>query len=322
MQGKFNKIIFMGTPGFAVPSLERLIAKGFNVIAVVTQPDRPKGRGQRVQPSAVKAKAMEQGLSILQPEKIKHPDVQHTLTQLAPELIVVIAYGQILPETILKIPPYGCINVHASLLPKYRGAAPINWAIMNGEKESGVTTMLMEKGMDAGPILLQERVPIESEDTAGSLHDKLAQCGANLLLQTLEQLEKGSLCLQPQDATQATYAPLLKKTDELIRWTDSAGRIHNKVRGLSPWPGAYTFFKEKTLKIQKTRLLQDHSDKTTSLPGTILEIRRGEGPLIKTGEGGIILLELQPENRRSMTGEEFCRGYRVIPGDLLGGIHE
>lgn len=318
MQGKFRKILFMGTSEFAVPSLERLVEQKFILVAVVTQPDRPRGRGQRVIPSPVKVKAQEQGILVLQPEKIKLPDVQQTLFQLAPDLIIVVAYGQILPETILKIPPYGCINVHASLLPKYRGAAPINWAIIHGEKETGVTTMLMDKGMDTGPILLQERVSIELEDTAGSLHNKLAKLGADLLIRTLERLESGTLHPQPQDHTLATYAPLLKKEDELLNWTNSAEQIHNKVRGLNPWPGAYTLFRGKILKIWKTIPIKNHFDKIDSSPGTVLEIRRGEGPLIKTGEKCIILSELQPENRRIMTGDEFCRGYRIARGDVLG----
>jgi len=308
----------MGTPEFAVPSLERLIEQGLPPIAVVTQPDRPRGRGQKVLPSPVKVKAEEKGIPVLQPEKIKLPEAQQALARLAPDLIVVVAYGQILPESVLKIPPYGCINVHASLLPKYRGAAPINWAVIHGEKETGVTTMLMDKGMDTGPILLQERIPIEPEDDAGSLQAKLAKLGAEVLAQTLERLERGSLSPQPQDSAQATYAPLLKKEDELLNWTDSAERIHNKIRGLTPWPGAKTFFKGKTLKIRKTVVVQDYLNKTPSPPGTVLEIRRGEGPLIKTGGGFIILSEIQPENRQIITGEEFCRGYRMAPGDVLG----
>lgn len=319
MQGKFRKILFMGTPEFAVPSLERLIEQGFKPIAVVTQPDRPRGRGQKVLPSPVKVKAEAHRIKVLQPEKIRSPEVQQVLAELAPDLIVVVAYGQILPESILKIPPYGCINVHASLLPRYRGAAPIQWAIINGETETGVTTMLMDKGMDTGPILLQERVPIEPEDTAGSLQDKLALRGADLLLRTLRALEEGTLHPQPQDPSQATYAPLLKKEDGLLDWRDSAQRIHCKVRGLNPWPGAYTYFNGKILKIWKTLLVPHYVDETASPPGTILEIRKGEGPLIKTGEGCIILTELQPENRRIMTGEEFCRGYRITPGIILGG---
>jgi len=230
-------IVFMGTPQFAVETLEQLIQAGHQILGVVTQPDRPKGRGSKLNPTPVKVKADEYGLPVYQPEKIRDPIFIQKLADLKPEVIVVVAYGQILPKEILELPPLGCINVHASLLPKYRGAAPIHWSIINGEKETGVTTMLMDQGLDTGNMLLKTSVEIGSSETTGELHDKLAVLGGQLLIETLSMMAKGEITPQAQDDGQATYAPLLNKEHELINWQKKAQDIQNLIRGMNPWPG-------------------------------------------------------------------------------------
>src|SRR5512147_571289 len=235
------RIVFMGTPDFAVPSLEALLKSPDEVVGVVTQPDRPKGRGQVLTPSPVKQVALREHIPILQPTKMKDPDFLAALGAWKPDLIAVAAFGRILPPVILSLPPKGCINVHGSLLPKYRGAGPIQWAIINGETETGITTMLMDEGMDTGAMLLQEKIAIAPDDTAGSLSPRLAEVGGRLLVETLARLKAGTVVPQVQDHAQATMAPLLKKEDGAINWTVSATAIANRVRGLTPWPGAYTF---------------------------------------------------------------------------------
>jgi len=311
-------IIFMGTPEFSVPTLRILLENGYDVQAVVTQPDRPKGRGRKVIPSPVKALADRYKIPVLQPEKVRAPEVQQTLKNIAPDVIVVVAYGQILPESILQIPRLGCINIHASLLPKYRGAAPIQWAIIQGEKETGITTMLMDKGMDTGDILLQKSVPIEEEDTAGTLHDKLALVGAELLFQTLQHLERGTITPKPQNHDIATYIPLLKKEDGRIDWQRPASRIYDKVRGLLPWPVAYTYFKGKTVKLLKVKVEQEPVNTNLLVSGTVVALDNITGPVIATGKGYIRILEIQPENKKPMRCSDFCRGYHLTVGDQLG----
>lgn len=236
------RIVFMGTPEFAVPSLEALLRSDDHVVGVVSQPDRPKGRGQQLVAPPVKLVAERAGIPVLQPLKIRTPEFLQALTSWQPDLIAVAAYGRILHTPILTLPPKGCVNVHGSLLPKYRGAAPIQWAVINGETETGITTMLMDEGMDTGPMLLQERLGIMKDDTAGTLAPRLAELGGRLLVETIAQLKAGTLMPKKQDDGQATMAPLLKKEDGLIDWTMSAASLANRVRGLSPWPGAYTFF--------------------------------------------------------------------------------
>lgn len=310
-------LVFMGTPEFSVPTLQRLINSDHTVLAVVTQPDRPKGRGKLLVAPPVKIVAEQYGIPVLQPQRIKAPDIRQQLNDLAPDALVVVAYGQILPESILQIPPMGCINVHASLLPKYRGAAPFQWAIIQGEHETGITTMMMDKGMDTGDMLLQQRVPIEAEDTAETLHDTLAQIGAQLLLRTLQGIEDGSVVPIPQNHEAATYAPLFKKHNGLIDWNDSAQAITNKVRGMLPWPGAHTHFQGKMVKLLKVAVEASYPPEAETVPGTVVALDPRQGPVIATGEGCLRVLEIQPQNKKPMRCSDFCRGYHVQIGDRL-----
>jgi len=304
----------MGTPDFAVPTLQKLAEK-HEVIASYTQPDRPKGRGKQLQPPPVKTMSEKLGIPVYQPRSIKEEDVLEQLQSMSPEAIIVVAYGQILPEEILHLPPYGCINVHASLLPKYRGAAPIHWAVINGEKETGVTTMLMDKGLDTGDILLQKKINISIEDTVGTVHDKLASLGAELLIETLEGLQNGIVKPKKQDDNFATYVSMLDRQVEKIDWNSSAEKIFNKVRGLNPWPGAYTTLHGKRLKVWKTEISEKDS---VFHPGKILDIIPDKGIEVGTKKGKIIITELQPPGKKRMSASAFLRGYNVEKGDILG----
>ena len=308
------QLIFMGTPEFALPSLNALHQSGHTILAVVTQPDRPKGRGERLTPPPAKVMAERFGLPVLQPTKIKDPALIESLRALKPDIITVVAFGRILPPVILDLPPRGCINLHASLLPKYRGAAPIQWAIINGEPETGVTTIRMDPGMDTGDILLQERVSILPEDTAGSLSMRLAERGADLMLRTLHRMESGGIVPIPQDHTRASLAPILEKEAGEIDWTQPAVRILNRIRGLSPWPGAYTFYEDKRWRVWRAALA---GGMAKGKPGTIVQVDR-EGVAIATGQGLLNLLEIQPANGRRMTVREFLAGHPVEPGVVLG----
>lgn len=308
-------IAFMGTSAFACPSLSALVEKGHQVVGVFTQPDRAKGRGQQVSTTAVKDCALGHGLAVYQPERINKDEGIGALEALAPAVIVVAAYGQILSPRVLAIPGRGCINVHASLLPKYRGAAPINWAIIRGEQVTGVTTMLMDKGLDTGDILLQHALEILPEEDAGRLHDRLAAAGAALLLETLEKLRQGELAPQPQDRAQATYAPLLRKEDGLIAWEKSALEIHNQVRGLYPWPGAYTFWEDRMLKVFHTRVMAQESGQEA---GTVLEVSDA-GLLVSTGRDSLLVREVQQQDRKRMPAAQFVRGCKVGKGTKFGG---
>ncbi len=314
------KIVFMGTPEFSVPTLQRLIDSDHSVIAVVTQPDRPKGRGNRVVAPSVKMLAQQYAIPVLQPQRVKASEIRRQLEKLTPDAIVVIAYGQILPQSILNIPRLGCVNVHASLLPKYRGAAPFQWAIIRGEPKTGVTTMLMDKGMDTGDMFVQQAIPIEAEDTAATLHDRLAQVGADVLMRTLQGLEDGSLLPIPQNNAEATYAPLLKKHDGLVDWRKTAADIANAVRGMSPWPGAYTHFQGNRVKLLKVRV--EAAAETTAEAGTVVALDQQQGPLIATGAGQLRILEIQPQNKKPMRCSDFCRGYCLQVEDRLGQASE
>jgi methionyl-tRNA formyltransferase len=309
------RVIFMGSPEYALSSLDQLLSSSHQVVAVVTQPDRPRGRGQKMTYTPVKERALEKGIPVFQPEKINDPVFTAHLKALAPDVMVVVAYGQLLNEELLALPPKGCINVHASLLPKYRGAAPIHWAIINGEEETGVTTMLMDRGMDTGDMLLKRKVPIEKVDTIGSLHDKLADIGGELLMETLAHLEDGSLTPESQDHDEASYAALLKKEHEQILWSKNAVEIFNQVRGLNPWPGAYTEFAGKRLKIWESDVedmeLKEH-------PGLVLDVKNGKGIRVACGIGSLWLRILQPQGKRRMTGEDWARGVRLEKGSVLG----
>ncbi len=260
------KLVYMGTPQFAVLPLLSLVEAGHEVVAVVTRIDKPAGRGRALAAPAVKRAALERGLTVYQPKRVREPEFIETLRALGPDVIVVAAYGQILPREILTLPKYGCINIHASLLPAYRGAAPINWAIIRGETETGITIMQMDEGMDTGAILLQESIPIDPEDTAGTLTEKLSQLGAKMITTALPLIDSGKLTPTAQDSSKATLAPLLKKEDGLIDWERSAQEIHNRVRGMSPWPGAYTFLDGKIVKILETAVADGSAE-----PGRLLE---------------------------------------------------
>jgi methionyl-tRNA formyltransferase len=306
------KIVFMGTPEFAVPSLKALIESGDEVVAVVTQPDKPRGRGLEVTPPPVKILAQKYGIPVLQPQKIKTEEFLKQLEELRPDIICVVAYGKILPKGILELPRYGCINVHASLLPKYRGAAPINWAIIRGEKVTGITTMKMDEGMDTGDILLQREVPIEDEDTAETLSHKLSLTGAEVLIETLNLLKEGKLKPIPQNHSQATYAPMLKKEDGEIDWGKTAEEIKNLVRGTLPWPGAYTFLDNKILKVYKVRVVEGQGK-----PGEVIKSDK-ETLRVATGENALDILELQIEGGKRLDTATFLRGRKIREGTILG----
>lgn len=295
----------MGTPDFAVASLEALLEAGYNVIGVVTQPDRPVGRKQVLTPPPVKEAALRHGLPVLQPEKIKVEEALEEVLALSPDLIVTAAYGQILPKRLLDAPKHGCINVHASLLPKYRGGAPIHKSIVEGEKESGVTIMYMVEALDAGDMLSKVVVPIEERDTVGLLHDKLAAAGSALLLETIPQLLAGSIEAQPQNHDEATFAPNIKRTDERIDWTRTAEQIYNQVRGLNPWPVAFTSYQGKVWKLWWVEKLVGQAAENE--PGTILA-REEDGLIVACGDGAVKITELQPEGKKRMSALDFLRG--------------
>jgi len=307
------RIVFMGTPEFAVPSLKALLKSDDRVVGIVTQPDRPRGRGQRLSPSPVKVIAQRENISLLQPAKMKDPSFMAELSGWKPDVIAVAAFGRILPPAILSLPSRGCINVHGSLLPKYRGAGPIQWALINGETETGITTMLMDEGMDTGAMLLQATMAIGPDDTAGSLSSRLADLGGCLLVETLAQLKAGTLTPRPQDHGQATLAPLLKKEDGAINWAMSATSIANRIRGLTPWPGAYTFLKTERLTISRSVALDEA---TTLAPGQIIALTK-DALHVATGEGVLVIRELQPANGRRMPAAQYLAGHPLQTGIQL-----
>jgi len=307
----------MGTPAFALPALKTIHDSPHEIILVITQPDRPKGRGLKLTPPPVKELALSLDLPIIQPLKIKDPAIVQELKNLMPELILIVAYGQLLPQEILALPPYGCVNVHPSLLPKYRGPAPIPWAILRGEKNTGVTTMFLGEGVDNGPILLQEEVEIEPMDTAATLHDKLAIAGAKLLLKTIDGLEKGTIFPIAQPDELATYAPKLSKEAGRIDWTKPAQEIHNQVRATNPWPGAYTFYAGEKLKIWQTRLPDGRQEYTQGMPGEILEIEPNS-IRVQTGDQPLLITEIQRPGGQRMPVKEYIKGHRLLPGSYLG----
>ncbi len=315
--GPAAKIVFMGTPLFAVPSITALVDAGHQVLAAVTQPDKPRGRGLSPLPSPVKLFALEKGIPVLEPARLKDESFMEGLCSLGPDLIVVVAYGKILPPAVLSLPPKGCVNVHASLLPKYRGAAPINRAIVNGEKETGVCTMLMDEGMDTGDTLICERVPIGDDETAEGLAKTLSEKGAAVLINTIDLLLRDDIKPVPQDDSLASYAPALKKEDGRVDWTRSGVEIKNQVRGLYPWPGAFTSWKGSLLKIHRGRAARQDEAAPGGEPGTVLYAGK-DGILVACGKGAFVITELQPENKKRMGAAEFVAGYRVAKGDRLG----
>jgi methionyl-tRNA formyltransferase len=308
------RILFMGTPAFAVPALTGLVKHGYPVIGVVTQPDRPQGRGRATAPPPVKLLAEDLGLTVLQPEKVRHPSFLAHFRELAPEIVIVAAFGQILPKEIILSPELGCINIHPSLLPKYRGAAPINWALIRDEEKTGVTIMRMGEGVDSGAILLQEETPICPSDTYGILHDRLAKMGADLLLIALALLQAGTLQPQPQDDRLATAAPRLSREDSLIHWENDCRNIVSLIRGLSPAPCAYTLFAGKQLKIF---MAGAETESVTEAPGTVVD-ETAAGLRVAAGNGYVLLQELQLEGKKRMAVRDFLRGFRVASGQVLG----
>ncbi|MBC8019353.1 MAG: methionyl-tRNA formyltransferase [Verrucomicrobia bacterium] len=306
------RIIFMGTPDFACPTLQKLIDLNENLVAVVTQPDRPKGRGQKLMPPPVKELAVKHGIPVLQPLKVRDPAFVELVRGLVPDVIVVVAFGQILPKALLDIPPHGCINVHASLLPRYRGAAPLNWCIINGETETGATTMLMDPGLDTGPMLLQQKTAIDRNEDIVSLHNRMAGLGADLLAETLDRLKAGDITPQPQSDDNTCYAALLRKEDGLIDWQKDARAIHDQVRGLAVWPGAYTFLGEQVLKIFGTRI-----GNGSGRPGAVLKSSKGELE-VACLSGSLLIQELQLAGKKRLDAGSFLAGFPIAEGVLLG----
>jgi methionyl-tRNA formyltransferase len=315
-----NRIVFMGTPDFAVPSLKVLLDRGENVVCAVTQPDRPKGRGRKIMEPPVKKLALQASIPVLQPESVKGDDFLAELRTYKPDIIALTAYGKILPTSILNLPPLGTINVHGSLLPKYRGAAPIQWALINGEKETGVTIMQMDEGMDTGDILLQEKLPVNVKDTAGSLAVKMAELGGEALGRALDLLRANKLSPIKQDNEQASIAPLLKKEDGLVDWSHSAVQISCRIRGLDPWPTTYTTLVGKRLRLFSPEVV-DRSlclcKGPSSEPGTVCRADRS-GLLITTGDGCLLIKEIQAEGSRRMSVDAYLSGRSIQSGILLG----
>lgn len=317
-QGRMSykmRIIFMGTPDFSVGTLEALIAAGHEVCLVVTQPDKPKGRGKEMQFTPVKEVARKHGIPVFQPVKVREPQCVEELKKYKAEGMVVVAFGQILPKEILDMTPYGCINVHASLLPAYRGAAPIQWAVIRGEKVSGVTTMQMDEGLDTGDMLLKTEVPLTEEETGESLHDKLAQAGAKLCVETLKALEDGTIQRTPQGETTTPYAKMLDKKMGDIDWKEPADVIERLVRGLNSWPSAYTQWGKKVVKIWKAKALLEET--TSALPGTVTEVTK-EYFSVQTGQGILKIYELQIPGKKRMETSAFLRGYTLAEGTRFG----
>ena len=305
------RLIFLGTPAFAAPTLEAIVAAGHDVLTVVTQPDRPSGRGQHLMPPPVKEAALRLGLMVYQPERVRRPEAVEHLRALAAEAMVVVGYGQIIPQVIIDMAPRGIINVHASLLPKYRGAAPVQWAIVNGETRTGVTTMQIDAGLDTGDMLLKAETGIGPDENAVELGKRLAAMGAELLVETLYGLARGTIQPQKQDPAAATYAPILKKEDGLIDWSQTAPAIHNRARGLEPWPGAYTRFRGQTLHIWRSRAWETGGGPPGCLAGL-------KPPRVFCGSGSLELVEVQLEGRKRISAADFVNGQRLNEHDYLG----
>ena len=301
----------MGTPDFSVGTLEALIGAGHEIVLAVTQPDKPKGRGKSLQAPPVKEAALAHGIEVFQPRRIREAQNVEYLRKFQPDIIVVVAFGQILPREILEMPPYGCVNVHASLLPKYRGAAPIQWAVREGEKVSGVTTMRMDEGLDTGDMLLKAETPVGAEETAGQLFDRLKDLGADLLLETLEKLEQGTLTPIPQNEEDATHAPMLSKELSVIDWSKPARELHNLIRGLNPWPSAYSYLDGKKLKIHASRVVEGSGEvgKAFAKDGNLL---------VYCGEDALELTEIQTENGKRMDGKSYLLGHPLNKDSRFG----
>jgi methionyl-tRNA formyltransferase len=303
------RLVFLGTPEFAVPTLEACVAAGHEVAHVLTQPDRPKGRGQQPAASPVKQAALRLGLPVYQPERVRRPEAQEFLRGLGAEAMVVVGYGQIIPQSVIDMAPLGIINVHASLLPKYRGAGPIQWAIANGETVTGVTTMRIDAGLDTGDMLLKAETAIGPEETAVELGPRLAAMGAQLLVETLDRISE--IVPQKQDPAEATYAPLIKKEDGEVDWSAPAAAIHNRARGFQPWPGAHTTFRGQKLHLWRTRVVTG----APAEPGHVISLKP---PVVATGNGALELVEVQQEGRKRISAADFANGQRLTLNDRLG----
>ena len=321
------RIVFMGTPDFSVPALKALVEAGHQVIAVVTQPDKPKGRGKEVQMTPVKIQAMEYGIPVYQPAKVREASFVEVLQGMEADVYVVIAFGQLLPKAVLELPKYGCINIHASLLPKYRGAAPIQWCVIDGERETGITTMMMDVGLDTGDMLEKTVIPIEEKETGGSLHDKLSLAGGALILSTLKKLEEGTLVRTPQTDEGTCYAKMLTKSLGDIDWNQSAVSIERLIRGLNPWPSAYTLWNGKTIKIWSADVTTSREaaaflsesgvpSETGITPGTVVCSDK-HSLVVCTGDGLLSVRELQMEGKKRMDTPAFLRGYPIPAGDVF-----
>ncbi len=309
------KVIFMGTPDFSVGILKALVQAGHEVVLAVTQPDKPKGRGGKMQYPPVKEKALEYQIPVFQPKRVRNPECIEELRKYPADIMVVVAFGQILPKEILEMTPYGCVNVHASLLPKYRGAAPIQWAVINGEKVSGVTTMQMDEGIDTGDMLLKTEVVLDEKETGGSLHDKLSAAGAELCVRTLKALEEGTVTPEVQKESTTEYARMLEKSIGRIDWNQSADAIERLIRGLDPWPSAFTDWEGKVMKIWEAQVVK--GPETAEIPGTVTAVEK-DGFLVQTGQGALKVLALQIPGKKRMEAGAFLRGYPMNPGMVLG----
>lgn len=308
------KIVFMGTPDFAVGALEALIQAGHQVTAVVTQPDKPKGRGKEMQITPVKACALKYNIPVFQPVKIKTPEAVEQLRTYEADIFVVAAFGQILSEEILNMPKYGCVNIHASLLPKYRGAGPIQWVILDGEKETGVTIMQMDKGLDTGDMLLSCRVTIDEKETGDTLHDKLAQAGAELIVEALPKIEAGEVTPVKQNDAESCYAKMLQKSMGRIAWSKQSEEIERLVRGLNSWPSAYTSYHGKTLKVWASDVSHKQAD---GAPGEVIAVEK-DAVYVKTGNGSLKITEVQLEGKKRMPVKDFLLGYQIKTGEIFG----
>ncbi|MEH2950040.1 methionyl-tRNA formyltransferase [Sporofaciens sp. JLR.KK001] len=307
------KVIFMGTPDFSVGTFEALIEAGHEIVLAVTQPDKPKGRGEKVQYPPVKEAALKHQIPVFQPKRVRAPECIEELRKYDADIMVVIAFGQILPKEILEMTPYGCVNVHASLLPKYRGAAPIQWAVINGEKVSGVTTMQMDEGLDTGDMLMKTEIVLDEKETGGSLHDKLARAGAGLCVQTLEALKDGTVVREPQGESTTEYARMLDKGMGRIDWSKDAKSIECLIRGLNPWPSAYTEWNGRTMKIWEADVADIDEGRE---PGTVIRVER-DGFCVQTGRGSLKVRSLQIPGKKRMDAGAFLRGYQVDAGTVL-----
>ncbi|MBO2944971.1 methionyl-tRNA formyltransferase [Paenibacillus sp. F411] len=310
------KIVFMGTPAFAVPSLNMLLAEGYSVVAVVTQPDRPQGRKKVLTPTPVKEAALAHGIPVLQPQRLRSPEAVAELARYEPDMIITAAYGQILPKEVLELPRLGCLNVHGSLLPKYRGGAPIQRCIINGETVTGITLMYMAEGLDTGDMIAKREVQILEQDTAGTLFEKLSQAGAELLKEQLPSLSAGKVQAEPQNEEDATYAPNLKREDEKIDWSRSALDIFNQIRGLVPFSGAFTLWDEAVFKVWSARVEAEEGRAGDVEPGTVLKLD-DRGIQVQTGRGVLSLETVQPSGKKAMEAAQFIRGTSLVPGTVL-----